>query len=146
MKKHILIVFLFFSLSLVKAQDYENAVGLRLGMSSGLTFKHFISTNDALEGILSSHFSNGFNLTGLYERHTGAFDTENLYFYYGAGAHLGSSDVNQVAIGIDGIVGLEYILTEIPINISLDWKPALNLIGSTDFWPFELGLSARYMF
>ena len=34
------------------AQDYQTGVGLRLGVSNGLTVKHFLSDRAALEGIL----------------------------------------------------------------------------------------------
>ena len=143
-----------FSLNL-RAQDYVNAIGLRGGLSQGITFKHFISTTDAVEGILATRWG-GFNITGLYERHMGAFDVERLYFYYGAGAHLGfwNGDANPwfddnnsyTVLGIDGILGLEYVFTEIPFNIGLDWKPGFNLIGYTGFWGDELALSFRFMF
>lgn len=159
MKKTLLtIAIVLSSLTLIKAQDYENALGLRAGLSTGITFKHFFSTTDAVEGILSMRYS-GFNLTGLYERHMAAFDTEGLYFYYGGGGHIGfydsdpwddddvdDNDDSIMLIGVDGIVGLEYVFKEIPFNISLDWKPAINLIGRTHFVGDELALSFRYMF
>ncbi len=153
MKKLFLTLILFFSISsILNAQDYENAIGFRFGLSNGVTFKHFISTNDAVEGILTTRWG-GFNLTGLFERHTTAFDTDGLYFFYGGGAHIGSfnnlwfTDNNShIVIGIDGIIGLEYVFTEVPLNISIDWKPGINLIGYTGFWGDELALSLRYMF
>jgi hypothetical protein len=153
MKKCFLLIALIFSISaIIKAQDYENAVGIRAGLSNGITFKHFISTNDAVEGILSTRWG-GFNITGLYEIHTTAFETDGLYFYYGGGAHLGSYNntwfndtVNHTVIGVDGIIGLEYIVKQVPLNVSLDWKPGMNLIGYTGFWGDELALSVRYMF
>ena len=49
-------------------------------------------------------------------------------------------------IGIDGILGMEYNIQEIPFNISLDWKPAFNLIGYTGFWGDEIALSIRFIF
>ena len=49
-------------------------------------------------------------------------------------------------IGIDGIIGLEYSFTEIPINVSIDWKPVLNIIGYSGFWGDGGALSVRYMF
>ncbi len=153
MKKYILLSILFLSfLNLSKAQDYENAIGFRAGLSNGITFKHFITTNDAAEGILSTRWG-GFNLTGLFERHTTAFDTDGLYFFYGGGAHLGSfnnswflDNSSHIVIGIDGILGLEYVLPDLPLNASLDWKPGFNLIGYTGFWGDELALSVRYTF
>lgn len=139
----------------VKAQDYINSVGFRAGLSQGLTFKHFLTRTDAVDGILAMRWG-GFHLTGLYERHTPAFDVDDLYFYYGAGAHIGFWDGNAnpwfddntgyTVIGIDGVIGLEYIFQEIPFNLGLDWKPALNIIGTTGFWGDELALSFRFIF
>ena len=39
-----------------KAQAYNTAVGLRLGSSSGLSVKHFISQDAAIEGILHTRW------------------------------------------------------------------------------------------
>ena len=157
MKKILLTLAIFLSsLCMLHAQDYENSIGLRAGLATGITFKHFFSTTDAAEGILSMRYG-GFNITGLYERHMAAFDTKGLYFYYGGGGHIGFYDNDRwddndiddesvMLIGLDGIIGLEYIFEEIPFNISLDWKPAINLIGHTHFLGDELALSFRYIF
>ncbi len=155
-KKYLLIVFISVLLTgTVKSQDYLNAVGVRAGLSQGITYKHFLTTKDAAEGIFAVRWG-GFHLTGLYERHMGAFDVERLYFFYGGGAHLGSwnssvspwfeDNNSNIVLGIDGIVGLEYVFYEIPFNISLDWKPGFNLIGHTGFWGDEVALSLRFMF
>ncbi|MCK5823646.1 MAG: hypothetical protein KAG95_06555 [Bacteroidales bacterium] len=140
---------------IVNAQDYKTAIGVRGGLANGLTVKHFVSKNAAFEGILSTRWQ-GFNITGLYEIHKQAFDTDRLNWYYGAGAHVGFWDGSNVSwaddnesysvIGIDGILGLEYNFKEIPINISLDWKPALNLVGYSGFWGDGGALSVRYIF
>ncbi len=157
MKNKILFILLLsFILSFsAKSQDYVNSVGLRAGLSQGVSFKHFVSTKDAVDGILSTRWG-GFKITGLYERHTGAFDVDNLYFFYGAGGHIGfwngnttpwlNNNTGYTVIGIDGVIGLEYVFSEIPFNISLDWKPSLNLIGATDFRGDELALSFRFIF
>ena len=139
----------------LNAQDYLTSVGLRAGLSSGATLKHFIRPNDALEGILTTRWG-GFNVTGLYERHGRAFDVDYLYYYFGGGAHLGMWRGNYnpwftdaetyTVIGIDGILGLEYVFQEIPFNISIDWKPGFNIIGYTGFWGDEVALSFRYIF
>jgi hypothetical protein len=154
MKKLIIsLSFLFSSLIIASGQDYENAVGARLGVSSGITFKHFFSSSDAVEGTMAWRWS-GFALTGLYERHQGAFDVDRLYFYYGAGLHFGfynsnpwtHEDDNVTVLGIDGIIGLEYVFTDIPFNIGIDWKPFANLIGYAGFYADEVALSFRFMF
>ena len=157
MKKLIFSCFLFLSiLSITKAQDYSTAVGVRGGWAYGLTVKHFLTENAAIEGIFSSRWQ-GFNITGLYEIHANAFDVDGLAWYYGGGGHIGfwdgskndrwfDDDDNYTVIGIDGIVGLEYTISEIPINISLDWKPAFNIIGHSGFWGDGGALSVRWYF
>ncbi len=118
---------IFFSSSLlpaVKAQDYHTGLGLRAGVSPGISVKHFFSTNMAGEGILPVRWG-GFNITGLAEWHLQVFDTEGFYFFYGGGAHLGAwdsgrdyygttEDGTKVFLGIDGIIGLEYAFRRHP--------------------------------
>ena len=137
------------------AQDYKTAIGVRGGLANGLTVKHFISNNVAVEGIVSSRWQ-GFSVTGLYEIHKQAFKTDRLNWYYGAGSHVGFWDGSNVdwssnndsytVIGVDGILGIEYNIKDIPINISLDWKPTLNIVGYSGFWGDGGALSVRYIF
>ncbi len=136
--------------ALASAQDYKTGVGLRLGLYNGLTIKHFISDKSALEGLLSTRW-NGFEITGLYEVHNNAFDVERLKWYYGGGAHVGFYGSGYVGgavtvVGVDGILGLEYSFSEVPINLSLDWKPQFNFIGYSHFWGDGGALSVRYIF
>jgi len=141
-------------LSLASAQDYKTGIGVRAGFSSGLTVKHFTSQNIALEGLFTTRWQ-GFVFTGLYEVQNRAFDVKRLNWYYGGGAHLGfyngsyaywgDRGTAYTVIGIDGIIGMEYNFDEIPINIGVDWKPALNFIGYTGFWS-EGAISIRYIF
>jgi hypothetical protein len=139
---------------LASAQEYKTALGLRGGFSSGLTIKHFTSHKAAFEGLLTTRWQ-GFVITGLYEIHNKAFDVNRLKWYYGGGAHIGFYNGNYVywgtygtdytIVGIDGILGLEYTFSEIPINIGIDWKPVLNLVGYSGLWS-EGGISVRFVF
>jgi hypothetical protein len=133
----------------VKAQEnsYRNAVGIRLGPSvpavkSGITFKHFLANNNAIEGILS--FGDGFAICGLYEIHK-PIAAENLQWFIGFGGYAGFA--NSISnIGAAGIVGLDYNFSSIPLNLTLDWKPELNLIEKIGFEGSTVGLSIRYRF
>ena len=139
------------------AQDYNTGIGLRGGWESGLTVKHFIGSKSALEGILATRWR-GFEITGLYEIHNVAFNAERLKWYFGFGAHIGFWDgdytskywgdpgTNYTVVGLDGILGLEYSFSEVPINISLDWKPAFNIVGYQGWWADGGALSIRYIF
>jgi hypothetical protein len=148
-------VFILCMFSLSKAQDYNTGVGLRGGFASGLTVKHFLTQKSAFEGILDSRWR-GFDVTLLYEIHNQAFDVDRLRWYFGGGGHLGfwngkytpwgDEGTNYIVIGVDGILGIEYSFSVIPINIGLDWKPAFNLVGYSGFWPDGGAISIRFIF
>ncbi len=153
---HWVILLSFCSLPIfLNAQNYQTGIGVRAGAFNGITAKHFITGSHAVEGILSFRWG-GFTATGLYEVHDNAFDAPGLQWYYGFGAHIGfwngprawwaDEGNSYVVVGVDGIIGLEYTFTEVPISVGLDWKPALNLIGYSGFWADGGGLSIRYVF
>lgn len=157
MKRKVLTIFFLILLAAaVKAQDYHTGLGLRASTSPGISVKHFFTTNMAGEGILAVRWG-GFNATGLAEWHLSVFDTEGFYFFYGGGAHLGVWDSGKdyygsteggtnLFLGVDGIIGLEYAFLDIPLSISLDWKPGMNIISDFGFFFDDLGLSFRYLF
>jgi hypothetical protein len=155
MRKLIVTTTFFIVLTMAgSAQDYQGAFGYRGGPSNGLTLKYFIQPDIALEGLLTARFG-GYNITGLYEIHKEPFSVSNLYFYYGFGGHIGSwqtvsgkhwwdDGINHTVIGADGIAGIEYNFDRIPLNLSLDYKPGLNIIGYPKFWSDEFSISVRY--
>jgi hypothetical protein len=158
MKKILMFCLVLFSLSsIVSAQDYRTGIGLRGGFANGLTIKHFTGEKSALEFLLASRWR-GVEITVLYEIHNQAFDAERLKWYYGFGGHVGfwngdytnkywgDPGTQYTVVGIDGILGLEYSFSEVPINIGLDWKPAFNLIGYSGFWADGGALSIRFIF
>jgi hypothetical protein len=135
--------------------EYRTALGFRAGLSQGITVKHFLDRNNAIEGLFTTKWQ-GVEFSGLYEMHNfGAFDVDHLYWYYGFGGHLGffngenvswGEDGQQyVAIGVDGIIGMEYTFTEAPISLGLDLKPGFNFVGYIGFW-YDAALSIRYTF
>jgi len=139
MKKSFLILIFIGICSIGQAQDYDMAAGIRFGYGYGLTFKKVISTKASVEAIGDFRF--GTTLTVLYELNQyDLLDVDRLNWYFGAGGHIGSyrgyrrsyvglKPESVFFIGIDGIIGVEYNLEEAPINVSLDWKPAINLVG-----------------
>ncbi|MBA4322018.1 MAG: hypothetical protein C0408_04305 [Odoribacter sp.] len=154
-KTFIVILFvLFLGLSL-NGQDYKTSIGLRAGYPYGLTIKHFMNENNAVEGILASNWG-GFVATVLLENEhwTGLYPGFN--WYWGLGAHIGfwdaganryvTSTYTGSVIGIDGILGLEYTFDKIPLNLSIDILPSINLFGSTGWGGPSGALSIRYVF
>lgn len=159
MKKCILF-FLFTGILLLKTNSskaqYQNAIGVRLGDASGVTFKTFLDSDKALDIILDLKSRNKyslFRLTGLYEKHLplGFDEVPGIRWYYGGGGSIGNyrnkvKDENQLYLSADGVIGLDYKFDTAPINLSLDWKPSLELSPSPDFNGNGLGLSVRITF
>ncbi len=128
------------------SSSYKDAVGIRLGstvpaIKNGITYKHFIG-NNALEGILS--FGDGVGLCGLYEIHK-PLSTENLQWLIGFGGYVGFNNTTT-NVGAAGIIGLDYKFSQIPLNLTLDWKPELNIVSKVGFEAAGVGFSARFTF
>jgi len=145
--------------------DYHTALGLRVNpWLAGFTVKHFIKGPHAIEGIVHHYFENGddasnVTFTGLYEYHWNVFGKSEWNMYAGGGAHLGfwrnyywddgrrRGDGTDVAVGLDGIFGVEYTFKNIPLNLSADLKPYVNFNGYNDFLGEQIGgFSVRYTF
>jgi hypothetical protein len=140
----------------ISSINYTTAIGVRFGFEGGLTVKHFISSDRAIEGIFSRGWNYpGFRLTGLYEIHAGAFDVDGLSWFYGIGGHIGNGKYRKdrwgnynhegTVIGIDGIIGMEYRIQEIPFSVSLDLKPAIDILGLKSNYFGDVALSIRYI-
>jgi len=164
MKKSIVYSFILICLLLIgkrsDAQDYKTAVGLKFGgYENGISVKYFTTSFVALEGELGFR-DNGVVITGLYEFHQEAFGVPGLKFYYGAGAHIGAvgsgiyqrfngSNVlynkAQILLGVDGTLGLEYVIPKSPIALSLDLNPRAEL-ATGPFFDIAPGLGVKYTF
>lgn len=143
----------------VKAQhnngpDYNTALGVKV-YPGAVSVKHFLSAGKAIEG-LGYISSDGFRLTGLYELHYDLGNVEGLKWYVGGGGHIGIwSDAwknkypyreNGTAIGIDGVLGIDYKIKGAPLDLSFDWQPSFNLIGYNYFEGGWGGLGIRFTF
>lgn len=158
MKRLILATILLFSIVFAQAQqnmgsDYTTALGVKV-YPGAISVKHFIGKN-AVEG-LGYISSDGFRLTGLYEIHNSLGNVEGLRWYVGGGAHLGIwSDAwknkyptreGGLAVGVDGVLGVDYKIKGAPLNLSFDWQPSFNIIGYNYFEGGWGGLGVRYTF
>jgi hypothetical protein len=156
MKKIIAVAFFAMLVSAtISAQDYKTSLGLRAGLPYGLTVKHFLGKTTAVEGILASNWG-GFVATAILEKENWTGKYPGFNWFWGVGAHVGFWDAGSnphlnstyvgSVIGLDGILGLEYTFDEIPLNLSVDLLPTVNLIGSTGWGGINSALSIRYVF
>jgi hypothetical protein len=158
-----LLVFLL-SAFCAQSQEYDQAVGIRGGLSSGFEYRIFTSRYDSYKALLSTR-DRGIQLTALKEFHSpGVFEvSDQLDFVYGFGIHAGfeqwhvyeddgyyhyrDNRVGPIA-GLDGLVAVEYNFWEVPLNIGLEVKPYFDLFGKDFFQvqPFDFALTIKYMF
>lgn len=136
---------------------YKTAIGVRAGGTSGLTFKRFISSQNAIEVIVWGN-RNWLGITGLYEFYKPAFNTAGLNWYYGVGAHVNFYDnswgwsknqynENVIGLGVDGIAGIEYKIKPIPIALSLDLKPNIEVYTNGNLgWHLDPGFGIKFAF
>lgn len=143
----------------VWAQHYGNAVGLRLGNNDdyrtlGATYKHRISKELTLEGILQTNFGTTTLLHGLVEIHEPLL-TRRLNYFVGAGLSFGNegrlaidpnqnNTITEIAVstlGTDLVAGLE--LTMLKYSVSIDFKPNFNLVGRDTWYEPQVGVSVR---
>jgi len=120
------------------SKEYRFALGLRAGETSGITFK-FKTKNYSNIELIAGFWTDWFNFTALYEKNVPAFNVEGMHWYYGGGGHVSIlTDVQRengryynrgedFALGIDGIVGLEYKIPPIPFAVSFDLKPLVEV-------------------
>lgn len=157
MKKGLILSILMISFFMtVQGQNYKTGLGIRAGLTSGLTAKYFFEQNTAVEGILGIRYR-GIHTTVLIEKQTHAFNTSRVYWIYGLGGHIGfynngTNDLPYDAdygrgpeLGVDGIVGLEYDVVDIPFTLGVDIKPFFDLVAPA-FVYWDLGFTVRYVF
>ena len=140
-----LIVFISLTGSQVSAQDYRFGIGIRLSnatptLNNSITGKYFITEKSAVEGIVS--FGSRFGLGGLLEIYK-PFSVEGLSWFYGGGAYVGF-EAGDTYLGPTGILGMDYKFANVPLNISIDWKPELDIIPDINFVPDAFALSVRF--
>jgi hypothetical protein len=127
-------------------QDYKIGLGIRLSspsptLSNSVSVKYFMPSGNAIEGLVS--FGTHFGVGGLYEIHKTLNATPGLKWFYGGGAYVGFES-RETFLGPTGVVGLDYKFERIPLNLSLDWKPELDILPRINFIPDAFAVTARF--
>ena len=150
----IALVGLLFTLQAQEISD--NALGLRLGDSDGfgteITYQRALGDNNRLEvdlGWRSGKTYDGFKLAGVYQW-VWQLDG-NFNWYAGFGGGVGSYSFDNVNTDDEtflfaaGNIGIEYDF-DIPLLISLDFRPELGFGDFRDDLDFDIALGLRYQF
>ena len=110
---------------------------------------------------------NSKKLSVLHKRRQQAFDVIGLNWIYGAGAHVSHYgekfnrnkepywhtdypayvDYITFGFGLDGLLGMEYKIPQIPIAVSFDFKPFIEVVSNGDVWvSTDPGIGVKFIF
>jgi hypothetical protein len=167
---------LFFSASLLlilypaylTGQMVTKQAGLRGGCRSGFFYQLTRESGNAEVGYnaMLGFNNNGIQVTGLRIIYETALDniSPDLYFAWGYGGHAGFIYTDHIryfgeryeyqekrfspVAGIDGWLAAEYRFRDVPVNISLNLKPFVELTmpSFVKIMPVDIGLSVSYVF
>jgi hypothetical protein len=163
----ILILILTTSSALMGQQGNRQA-GLRMGYRGGIFYQLTSDAGNAeiAYNAMLGFSNNGIQLTGLriiYETSLNNISPD-LFFAWGYGGHLGFVYTDHLGflgerynfqgerfcpvLGADGWLAAEYRFRDIPLNISLNLKPYVELTvpSFVKIMPLDLGLSVSYIF
>jgi hypothetical protein len=135
------------------AEPYKKAIGVKM-FPGALSYKTFTQQNKAIEAI-GYVTLDGLSLAVLKEFYAPINDVDQLTWYYGFGGHLGiwseefkrtnlGTSNSNIAVGFDGVIGLDYKIKKSPLNISLDWQPSFSIIKA--YFSNAGGIGIRYTF
>jgi hypothetical protein len=131
--------------NVLKAQPYNHAVGVRAGYSSGISYKGFrLHKMWAIEAdILYNPI--GLNVGGLFEYHLEPFYNKRTFIYLGGGVFGGTRE-DAICAGVAAVTGIEYVLRDLPLDFTLNWKPMLYVYELFEPGLLDFGITIRYHF
>ncbi len=164
MKKLYIIILLCLPAALF-AQSEIKEVGIRLGYTSGVSFRVNLSEDLSYEGQIGYRDKGAiFKIIRQEHLEIGMDRYGNWDFIYGMGAHTGfyftdsyklfftevyfGREIFTPVVGFNGYVAIEYRLVDTPITFGVSYQPfmeiSLKQLFGVNFWDF--GFSVKYRF
>jgi hypothetical protein len=154
--------------SIVNGQYGNRQAGLRMGYRGGIFYQitHEAGTAEIGYNAMLGFSKNGIQITGLrivYETSIKGISPD-LFFAWGYGGHVGFIYTDHVGFlgetyyfqrdrfcpvfGVDGWLAAEYRVHDIPLNISLNLKPFVEITvpAFVRVMPLDLAVSVSYVF
>lgn len=154
---------------MASSQTYERQIGIRLGVTPGITGKVILNKNTAIHGTLGFR-KGGVQLYTLLEVYKllDKSTNQNWFLYFGGGAHVGYiNGYNRVrrwsnstgyyweeerasgpVFGLDAVIGVEYDIPSVPLVLFGEFKPMVELQNFNrirpDFWDTSVGIVYRF--
>jgi hypothetical protein len=172
-QKHLILAGLLLGLSgsgVVSAQEEQalasitttpqNDVGLRLGVYTGIAFRHFGKKNNGVElSLLGWLPGDGAIGSALFEHRV--LLPSNFSLYFGGGGFIGNvyaSDIyyyrygerdylvnaGNPVYGLEGVFGADYTIPKVPLSFGVDFRPRFFNFYYPYSW--DLGFNIRYHF
>lgn len=125
----------------LQAQNYDSAIGLRLGFPLSASYKKFLTESNAVEiyaGVRGYSTYNWVNISAAYQIHKPINGVDGLQWYFGGGASVffwnfqdtfGPNNFSTTTFGLQGYLGLDYTFANAPISITADWVPTYFFNG-----------------
>jgi hypothetical protein len=134
-------------------QTGSTGLGLIIGEPTGISFKHFLSRRDAVDGALAWSLAEDsrLHLHVDYLRHNfhvlqNELDiTEGqLPLFYGMGGRVRIQE-DDSCVGIRFVIGVSYIFEEAPFDTFFEIAPIMDLVPETAL-DINAGIGFRYWF
>lgn len=141
MKKLILVVAAVLGIAVVAAAQ-PRAIGIRAGYGAELSYQHTLGGNNF--GELDLGWSTGaFSAAAAYDFSVAPLGPLNFY----VGPQVTAGFVSNIFfLGAGAQIGLEYCFDQIPLQLSLDWRPTYYFVNAQGFAWQSIALGIRYMF
>ena len=148
MKKTLILIAAILGFAVVAAAQ-PRAIGARVGYGAEFSYQHSFGNNFGELDL--GWYAHNFDVVGIYDFVLAGNGLCN--FYMGPGAYLGfynaprPEDRSGVRPGIAGQIGVEWNIPQVPLQISLDWRPVYLFVyenGPFDYYSFGLGIRYRF--
>jgi len=135
-----------------RSQDRGIGAGVIVGDPTGISMKIWTTTDNALQFAVAWRSRDPFlgtrvSFSGDYLWHS--FDairsSHRFPVYYGVGGVIASGGAADPALGVRGVLGIDWLSRQSPFDVFIQVVPVLVLAPSTDV-ELGAGIGARYFF
>ena len=135
---------------LASSDQRKIGLGIVLGAPTGFSVKYWENQRLAYQGSIGSMFNGGVMIGADVLLHEDVFHRQQVPFYYGAGAFLGSAGFggpdyshDKLALGVRAAFGADFLSREYPFDMALEIGPSLLLTPKVGIG-IQLSVAFRY--